>query len=54
MAQTRKKRSLKSGQRLLLILIIIFLVGYLLQKAGVPILYKTESTEIIEDPHPGY
>ncbi len=54
MATPIKKRKLKKGQTFLLIIIVIILLSIFLQKMGFPIMQKTDNTEIIEDPHPGY
>lgn len=51
---TKKKRLLGKWEVFFLIVAVIIILGILLQKAGVPIIYKTDKTEIIEDPHPGY
>ncbi len=54
MAEERKKRLLNKWEIFFLIVAIIILLGVFLQQVGVPIIYKSEDTEIIEDPHPGY
>jgi len=54
MADTDKKKRFSPVQRFFIILILIILFLVFLQRIGVPIVYKTEDTEMIEDPHPGY
>ncbi|MBK8042190.1 MAG: hypothetical protein KBG02_07860 [Haliscomenobacter sp.] len=40
-----------SAQRVLILLVLVVLALFLLHKMGVPIIWRSESTEIIEHPH---
>ncbi len=54
MTDEGKKRLLNKWEIFFLIVAVVILLGIFLQKMGVPIIYKSEDTEIIEEPHPGY
>ncbi len=55
MSEDKKKKRLLTGWEIILAIIsILILLGIALQKMGVDMTYKTEETEIIENPHPGY
>lgn len=54
MATENKKRLLTRWEIFFGIIVIIFLASFVLRSCGIDMMYKTEKSEIIEDPHPGY
>ena len=49
-----KKRLLKRWEVIMVIISLLILAFVIMQQMGINVVYKTEKTEIIEDPHPGY
>ncbi|MBK6949755.1 MAG: hypothetical protein IPH16_18295 [Haliscomenobacter sp.] len=41
----------RSAQRVVVILLLVILALFVLNKMGVPIIWRSESTEIIQRPH---
>lgn len=54
MAEGKKKRLLTRWEIFFAIIALLILLGIVLQRFGISPIYKTEKTEIIDDPHPGY
>lgn len=51
---TEKRRVLKRGELILLLVALFILLTFVLQKMGVPIMSTTEDSELIQKPHEGY
>lgn len=51
---TEKRRVLKRGEWILLLIALFILLTFALQKMGVPIVSTSEDSELIQKPHEGY
>jgi len=49
-----KKRLLSGWDKLWLLIVVLILLYFVLQRFGVSIFYQTETEEMIQRPHEGY